>query len=368
MGTADVIVIGAGVFGLSVGVAAQRAGLSVLVLEAGTPGCGASGGPVGALCPHAPTRWRPFKQFQLDALLTLGDHIAGLEAETGLATGYARCGRLTPLVSDKARARAEAEGYGAQEIWGRAASFEILDAPPDGTEVAPPEGCTGWIHETLSARISPPSYIRALQTMLGEAVLTGHRVTGLDANTGTVSTEAERFTAGTVVVAAGWQGWPLVEPLQPGLNGMPVKGQAALMQAALPAGPLIYADGFYVVGHGDGTAAIGSTSEKVFEVAEGTDAQLDDLIARARLVCPALHDARVLRRWAGLRPKPPGREPVVGPVGNTRVWTAMGGFKIGFGIAHLVGEAIAAGITGADARYPVPETFLPSAQSQRATD
>lgn len=360
--TADVIVIGAGVFGLSVGLAVRRAGLGVLVLDANTPGSGASGGPVGALCPHAPTKWRPFKQFQLDALLTLEAHVARLEAETGLGTGYARCGRLTPLLSDRAVERARAEADGAHEIWGDRARFELIDAP--SSAIVPPPECAGWVHETLSARISPPAYLRALAAALGEAVVPGAHVVGLDAAAGTVSTATDAFAAQTIVVAAGWQGWPLLAPLQAGLQGMPVKGQAAALQASMP-GPLVYADGFYAIGHDDGTVAVGSTSEKTFAEPYGTDDQLDDLIGRARALCPHLRDAPVVRRWAGLRPKPPGREPVVGPVDDVgRVWAAMGGFKIGFGIAHLVGDAVAAGIVGTAPRYPVPQTFLPSAHRQ----
>ena len=67
----DLLVIGGGVFGLTVARAARQAGMSVRVIEAARPGAGASGGPVGALTPHAPTRWRPMMAFQFQALLSL---------------------------------------------------------------------------------------------------------------------------------------------------------------------------------------------------------------------------------------------------------------------------------------------------------
>ncbi|MEO0763806.1 MAG: FAD/NAD(P)-binding protein, partial [Pseudomonadota bacterium] len=123
--------IGAGIFGLSVAYALQRVGATVEVVDAGPVGGGASGGVVGALCPHAPTRWRPFKQFQFDALCALPARIAEIEETSGLSTGYVRSGRLTPLTTARARIRAEAEADAARETWGGAATFKVLDEIPD---------------------------------------------------------------------------------------------------------------------------------------------------------------------------------------------------------------------------------------------
>ncbi|MEM7191005.1 MAG: FAD-dependent oxidoreductase, partial [Pseudomonadota bacterium] len=123
--------------------------------------------------------------------------------------------------------------------------------------------------------------------------------------------------------------------------------------------PLLYDHGLYIVPHVGGTVAVGSTSEKQFDAPDDTDAQLDDLIQRARSVCPALADAPVIERWAGVRPKPPGREPVIGPIPGTRHWMATGGFKIGFGIAHLAGDILVEIIRQEQPSTPLPETFLP---------
>jgi glycine oxidase len=76
---------------------------------------------------------------------------------------------------------------------------------------------------------------------------------------------------------------------------------------------------------------------------QSTDARLDALIDRARRICPALRDAPVLERWAGLRPRAPRPDPMLGPLpGHPRVLAATGGFKTGFGLAPAVAAAIAA--------------------------
>jgi glycine oxidase len=84
--------------------------------------------------------------------------------------------------------------------------------------------------------------------------------------------------------------------------------------------------------------AVGSTSENVWSV----DGQVDDLIARARAVVPALARADVVERWAGIRPRAVTRQPVLGAwPGRPGVFVANGGFKIGFGMAPKVAEVMA---------------------------
>ncbi|MEM7059362.1 MAG: FAD-dependent oxidoreductase [Pseudomonadota bacterium] len=361
----DILVIGAGIFGLSVAWAAHRAGLSVKVLEAAPQlGAGSSGGVVGALTAHAPTRWRPMMAFQFQALLDLPGRVAEIEAATDLSCGYGRTGRWTPLVSAKALAKAEADVEAAPKVWGDAASMTLhAELPPETAGWISPEAAPfGVLHDTISARIDPLTYLDALALGLGDAVQFKTEVTEV-LRDGRVATSDGMRSSGALVLAAGWQGWDLIAPLVPALAGSAVKGQAALLrpsQIQHPTG-LIYQDGLYIIPHASGDIAVGSTSEKAWNEPFRTDAKLDDIVAKAQKICPALQDAKIIQRWAGLRPKPPGREPLVGPVpGMERIWVAGGGFKIGFGIAHAVGDALVDMIQGKTPKLPVPETFLPS--------
>lgn len=362
MAAPDVLVVGAGIFGLSVAWSCRKAGLSVRVLEAARPGAGASGGVVGALTPHAPSRWRPMMEFQFCALLSLSDRIAEIEAATRRSCGYARTGRLTPLPTEKARAGAERDVMAAPETWGDLANYEILEEVPQNLTnwIRPDAAQHGLVRDSISARVDPRAYVTALATALGDAIETGVTVTDLSPAMGSVETTAGTCSARHVVLAAGWQGWDLLTPHMPALAGSAVKGQAAVLSASAEHLPVIYQDGLYIIPHGHGRVAVGSTSEKQFDNPTGTDALLDDVLSKASATCPALAGAPVLERWAGLRPKPPGREPVVGPLPNApRSWVAGGGFKISFGIAHAVGDAVAAGIMGTEPPIPLPGTFAP---------
>ena len=58
--------------------------------------------------------------------------------------------------------------------------------------------------------------------------------------------------------------------------------------------------------------------------------------------CPALEGAEVIERWAGIRPRAASRAPLMGAwPGRPGHFVANGGFKIGFGVAPLIGALVA---------------------------
>eukprot|EP00051_Salpingoeca_urceolata_P023801 m.409498 g.409498 ORF g.409498 m.409498 type:complete len:433 (+) comp20155_c2_seq9:302-1600(+) len=397
--TPPVLVIGAGIFGLSVAYAARRAGARVAVIEAGTvPGCGASGGVVGALTPHTPVRWSPFTAFHFRALLDLAGHIREIEQVSGgLGTGYMQTGRWTPLTTQHRLDAARADAAAAAVVWGNAASLTVLDTLPEAAAgwLAPEAAAYGVQTDTVSARVNPRAYVLSLAAALqnsGVAISCGVGAARVFPDGSVVTTEGTTLRGQHIVIAGGSGAWDMLRPLAPlswtldGTGG--VKGQAALLALDFPPPPtLIYADGLYViphdsgvvggsgsgsttVGNGDangscsGLVAVGSTSEKEWALPSDTDDKLDQLVARAQTVVPNLSNARIIRRWAGVRPKPPRAHPVAGPVpGTSSVWVAGGGFKIGFGIAHAIADGLVAqmlpDLIEAPLSNPLPKTFSP---------
>lgn len=320
----DVTVHGAGVFGLSVAWACARAGARVRVVDPHGPGAGASGGVVGALAPHAPEQWTDAKAFQLESLLMAEDWWAAVAAAGGVDPGLARSGRVQPLADAAAVVRARDRAVSADALWRGRAAWRVAAAAEFALA---PVSATGLVaHDTLSGRIAPARACAAL-------------VAAVRARGGTVGSGGGE--AGAVVHATGWQG---LAGISPGARaaGQGVKGQAAVLGFAAPDAPQVYADGLHIVFHADGTTAVGSTTERVFDDPASTDAQLDDVIARARAALPALRDAPVLRRWAGVRPRARTRAPMLGPwPGRPGHFVANGGFKTGFGMAPLAAEVLA---------------------------
>ncbi|MEM9717577.1 MAG: FAD-dependent oxidoreductase, partial [Pseudomonadota bacterium] len=104
-----------------------------------------------------------------------------------------------------------------------------------------------------------------------------------------------------------------------------------------------------------GQTAIGSTSENTWDH-DGTDAQLDEVIAKAHRIMPILQEADVIERWSGFRPKAKRRDPMLGPIpGFDRVYVVLGAFKIGLGLIPKIGDLMA---DYAEGRLPdLPPSF-----------
>jgi glycine oxidase len=89
------------------------------------------------------------------------------------------------------------------------------------------------------------------------------------------------------------------------------------------------------------------------------------VLEKARALVPALAQAPVIERWAGLRPKAIGRDPLVGPLpDHPNIIALTGGFKISFGMAHRLA---ASALDYALGREPqgLPENFTLAGQIAR---
>ncbi|WP_172300230.1 FAD-binding oxidoreductase [Pseudoruegeria sp. HB172150] len=341
MAMADVTVMGAGIFGLSVAFACARRGATVRVLDRRGVAAGSSGGVVGALAPHVPENWNSKKAFQLESLLMAEAFWKEADALSGVQSGYARLGRLQPIPDEAAVGLALAREETARELWGDAADWTVVDAVDAGDWR--PESATGlYIWDTLTARAHPR---RCCESLAGAVQALGGAVEVGDAP-----------GDGPVVWATGYEGLiALSEELGRDV-GNGVKGQAVSLRFDAHDKAQLFVDGLHIVPHADGTVAVGSTSEREFDAPDAVDAAADALVERAVAACPVLYGAKVMQRCAGVRPRARSRAPMLGGwPGRDGHFIANGGFKIGFGMAPKVGAVIAdLVLEGHDA---VPEGF-----------
>ncbi len=181
---ADVLVIGAGVIGLSIAWRAAQQGLQVVVADP-EPGLGATHAAAGMLTPIAEAAYAEREVFGLgqDSLRRYPDFVAELHAATGLPTGFRQDGTLQVAYdSDDLEMLAETrllqESFGVHltQLTARdcRAAEPMLDPAVRGGLLAPADGS-----------VDP----RLLATALERAAV-GYAAPGLSASTSTRSCAA----------------------------------------------------------------------------------------------------------------------------------------------------------------------------------
>ena len=343
---ADVVVVGAGIVGLSAARALAGAGARVVVVERGRPGAEASSAAAGwlAVQAEADEGW-PLLDVALRARASHVALAAELETETGLGVGLARHGTLELAFTDEDERALE-----QRQRWQRARGLPVESLRADEVRRAEPHA-SAEARRALSfpedGSVDNVRLTRALAasaTARGATLLSDRPVTGLVVESGRIAgvrTGAETLSAPVVIEAMGaWSAALAGDPQPPPVE--PVRGQILALDA--PRGTLSHvvctARG-YVVPRADGRLLAGSTLERAGFVKEVTTEGLGAIRRIAAEIAPLLADAPAADSWAGLRPGTPDGLPIVGPGAVPGLFHATGLYRNGILLGPLVGEAVA---------------------------
>lgn len=164
-----------------------------------------------------------------------------------------------------------------------------------------------------------------------------------------IQTVAGTFSADWVVIAAGLGSTLLTQAgIQP-VDIRPVLGQALQVQLENPLGdrtfqPVITGNDIHIVPLSNGQYWVGATVEFPHETGDvsADSAQLDVVLEGAIAFCPALAQAKILKTWSGLRPRPYGRPaPIIEPLsGYTNVLLATGHYRNGVLLAPATAQTV----------------------------
>ena len=203
----------------------------------------------------------------------------------------------------------------------------------------------------------------------GATLRIGSRVRSIESD-GVVLTDGTRWTAETVVVAAGWQ----VAKILPGIPVRPRKGHIALteprpgyvrhqvseigyVRGADAANPEVITFSFQP--RSSGKYLLGATRQYVGEAAEVEPRILEALLVRARRFLPDVDRLKIERTWTGFRPAGPDAVPLIGPApGLPRTIVAAAHEGIGITTALATGHLVADLIVGDVPAIPI-QPFLP---------
>jgi len=170
--------------------------------------------------------------------------------------------------------------------------------------------------------------VRAIETA-------GRRVTAIDAG-------GKRLAPGEVVVAAGAWSREVGALLRVKVPVRPDRGE--MIAVRLPGRvrrPLFWGESC-IVPRAEGELLIGSTSARGVAEKTVTVRGLTALLGGATRILPALTDAVLLRAWAGLRPCPTIRRPIIGRLrGYDNVILATGHHRSGILLAPITAKLVA---------------------------
>ena len=334
----DIIVIGAGIAGLTSALALRETGASVAVLDRGQPGSEASWAGGGILCPLYAWRYpSPVLAMAAEGMRRYPGLIDSLDSRIDPERVVTGMRILDPVAADETREgiAATLDQVGIRHEW------EAGDRQP-----------ALWLPEVANVRnprlldaLVDTARARGIALFAGRPAQEVHtrsgRVVGVDTPTGALA-------ADRVVVAAG--AWS--EALVPGMRKgslFPVRGQMLRLeprtQNALD--HIRMDEGVYLIPRADDSVVIGSTVEHA-----GFDKTVDET-AQARLhatacrLWPSLAGARITHRWAGLRPGSADELPVLGEHPAIEgLWLNTGGFRNGLAMAPATADLLTGLMTG----------------------
>jgi glycine oxidase len=341
---AEFLIIGGGVIGLSLAYELARRGRAVQLVDRRQPGREASWAAAGLLPPPSPGAVHD----AVDRLRALSHVLyaqwsAALQQETGIDTGYRRCGALCI-----ARRSAEAASLKATVAQFQHDGVEVEELDLAQLEKLEPALCDGGSSRLRAvyllpgeAQIRTPRLLQALTAAcqlrhveIGSEVTVEHihavsgRVMGVHTSAGVLRADQYCLTAGP------WT-QELLTPLGWSLPMEPWRGQMLLWKVEpMLLSHIVYEGLRYLVPRGDGHLLAGSTMERAGFACHTTGAALEELKSFSLELLPALRDRQIVKSWAGLRPGTADGLPFLARVpGIDNLTVAAGHFRSGIHLA-----------------------------------
>lgn len=376
MEAAPMVVVGAGLIGLSIAWELSRRGHAVMVLERDAPGAGASSAAAGMLALATEARFgeEPLVALYRYAQWCYPRFVAALERESGLRVEWRREGTLlvAPRADDQAVLRRHMSLLLKHKV---PVEWLDRDALCDKEPALGPAAQAGlWCPEDF--QINNVRMVEALTTALewrGVRIMRASPAARILADAagracGVELTTGERIAASGVVVAAG--AWSSTLSGVPELERAvsPLRGQAlALANDRTGCAHVIRSPRCYIVPKDDGSLVIGATSEEVGWEEGVTGGGVFALLQEARLLLPALDDAALCDTWSSFRPATRDGAALIGPSSVPGVWLATGHGRHGVLLTPATAQLIADAVDGVTPmeRWPMldPRRFQPSPAS-----
>lgn len=352
-GSADVVVIGAGIIGGSIAWRLAQRGIRVLLLDAGVMGAEASWAGAGMLAPGGEIEQAgAWSDFALDSLRQYRGFVEELEAESGVEIDFRQDGAVDVAFDEQEWENLKRRAERQREIDIRSTELDAAQLRSLLPEIE--LRLAGALLYPEDAIVNPRDVNRALKTACGDRKVQlreGCRAVDIHAGRDSVEVNTSQGSvsvAAAVVAAGAWSGQIPVS-----LHGVPYKLPASfpvrghLLGYTLPPGslrPILRHGRSYVLQRSNGFTIAGTSSEHA-----GFDRRIDaqivsDIAKRAVELVPLLRTAPRREAWLGFRPATESGEPQLTRLPNSNVWLAYGHYRNGILMAPATATRVSAEI------------------------
>jgi glycine oxidase len=372
---AELIVIGAGLIGLSCAWRAAEAGLDVLVVDAG-PEERASDVAAGMIAPVGEASWG--EEALLGAALASAEEwpafASELERAAGAEVPYRRCGAVhvgldRDELAELRRLHLLHEELDLASEWLPAGACRQLE-PGLATDVV------GGFEAPGEAEVGPRPVLEALRLAAraaGVRVSTGtveRLLVGAAGEVTGVSGEGvEEIAAERVLLAAGAR---IAELAPSGLSipVRPMKGEIIRLRARpgeRPCERIVSTERVYIVPRAGDEVVVGATVEDRGFDLRVTAGGVHELLREAYRALPEIAELELVECQAGLRPTTPDNVPIVGASGVEGLLIAGGHHRNGVLLAPITASAIVAELKGEEVLAEIvalsPQRFASTAEA-----
>jgi glycine oxidase len=362
----DLLIVGAGVIGLSCAWRAAESGLRVRVLERGQAGGGASGAAAGLLSPTNAVHWNGSSAAAVFAAMqersTFYEQIADA---SGHDPGFRPDGSLRLAIDDGDEAWLQTIAAAL-----RARSIEHVELEASGCRREEPgvRGARSGLLIPRDGRVDSGRLIAALRAAAESAGATiSEGVEPVTACThdhrlaGAILSDGSTQPAALVLVATGaWSSqsnW-LPTELRPPVR--PLAGEYMILEGAAPCRRVVLTPRGVVVPRTARQCWAGTTVRESGYDALPRAGALGVALRCAAEALPAVNELQVARVGVGLRPATPDGMPIIGPASLPGLAYATGHARDGIVLAPVTAGAVVAMAVGA----PLPEHVAPFAPAR----
>jgi len=335
----DVIVVGAGIIGLTTAECLLRQGLNVLILERGYVGneCSWAGG--GILSPLIPWNY-PQSVTHLTQFSTgkFSEWVTKLHTATNIDPEYNRCGMriLPPHNLEKATHWCSKNNI----------TMHQLALPIFKNKTIYRKETKKMILLPDVAQIRNPRLLSALHQYLiqlrGKVVenCSVYSIVVKKDKVISLHTSCGRFAADQYVITAGVWSKEVLGQYALDLDIRPICGQMLLFKFEKPPIPAIYVKGnTYLIPRKDGHLLVGSTLEDKGFNKQITISARNQILQNALAILPELYKKPLVHQWSGLRPATYRNIPTIGQHPDlTNLYINSGHFR--YGITMAPGSAV----------------------------